>query len=246
MSQTANNNQNNTNNTPQPPANPFGSRPSTPPAPTSPSGGSRFGQSQSNTNSTPPSSGGSLFGRARTPQPALPPNHREWTIQPACKTVVRFDLAGLGDPFMRLLGAEPNAEYANLDTLTQTLERGGEQVDALRAQLMSLWEKSNLQGAALVWRYDASEWKTICFPPLPQTDQNDDETNDSPPARKPLFRTLRALDSAFVMNVLARSRSQLMIASTPLTFDAEFLCATLMSDDPRLVRLALATGCLEE
>ncbi len=245
MSQPANNNQNNTNNAPS--SNPFASRPSTPPAPPPAPGGSRFGQPQNNNNNPPQSSGSGLFGRARTPQPTLPPNHREWTIQPAYKMVVRFDLAGLGDPFMRLLGAEPNVDYANLETLTQTLERGGEQVDALRAQLANVWQKANLQGAALVWRYDANEWKTICFPPVPQNDQNDDETNDSPPpARKPLFRTLRALDPALVMNVLARSRSQLMIASTPLTFDAEFLCATLMSDDPRLVKLALATGCLEE
>jgi len=246
MTQPANNNQNNANNAPQQaPSNPFASRPSAPPAPPAP-GGSRFGSSQPS--GSAPQPGGSPFGRARTPQPAPPPNHREWTIQPARKTVVRFDLVGLGDPFMRLLGAEPNADYANLDTLAQALEQGGEQVDALRNHLNDMWQKANVQGAALVWRYDAAEWKTICYPPLPQND-NDDESSDSSEQakpRKPLFNTLRAIDPSLVMNVLLRSRSQLMIASTPLTFDAEFLCATLMSDDPRLVKLALTTGCLEE
>lgn len=233
--------------TAQPNANPQQSGQNTP-AP-------RFGSRQV---PTPPQPARSLPSR---PNPfANPPssantNTRSWTMQPVNGTVVRFDLRGLGDPFYRLLGAPVNPELGDSRAVTRALEAGGENVVRLQALLDETWEKYALQGALLVYNWNADNWRQIAQPPQP-TPQKENESNNSEdfeedqenksPAQKPLFTCLRAIDLALVMNILGRSRSQLLIARAPLLFSQQYLNRSVMSDDPRLVTLARATGYIEE
>jgi hypothetical protein len=48
------------------------------------------------------------------------------------------------------------------------------------------------------------------------------------------------------LNVLARSRSQVLLTRAPLVFSQQYLNRSMMTDDPRLVALVKATGYLEE
>jgi hypothetical protein len=185
---------------------------------------------------------------------ANPPqnNQRLWTIQPAYKTVVRFELRGLGDPFFRLMGDALNAEYGDHRALTRALEAGGEPVEKLVTLLDESWIRFDLQGAVLIYNWNAESWRAIAFPdqPAPQNAQGDadDFTDDSnaSPAPKALFHCLRALDLGLVMNVLGRSRSQLLIAHAPLLLAQQYMNRSIMTDDPRLVALVRATGYIEE
>ena len=43
------------------------------------------------------------------------------TLHPLQNTVARFELKGLGDPFYRLFGGEPNAEYGSVPALVKML-----------------------------------------------------------------------------------------------------------------------------
>jgi hypothetical protein len=57
---------------------------------------------------------------------------------------------------------------------------------------------------------------------------------------------LRAIDLAFVLNVLARSRANVIVGNTPLALEPGFLTQTVICDDPRIVTIARATGCIDE
>jgi hypothetical protein len=57
---------------------------------------------------------------------------------------------------------------------------------------------------------------------------------------------LRAIDLAFVLNILARSRANVVVGNTPLALEPGFLSQTVVCDDPRIVALARATGCIDE
>lgn len=241
--------------------------------------GSRFGQSKSAAASTNTPSGGNNpaqtgqqrqlppLGRSTPQRPNNPfananannqnNNQRSWTIQPAYKTVVRFDLRGLGDPFYRLMGQELNPDFGDSRAVTRALEEGGESVEKLQTLLDETWTRYDLQGAVLVYNWNSETWKTIAFPdhvqPPNTTNDNqgdaddftdDNNANNQPP--KPLFQCLRAIDLALVINVLGRSRSQLLITRAPLLMAQQYLNRSIMSDDPRLVALTRATGFIEE
>jgi hypothetical protein len=178
-------------------------------------------------------------------------NQRSWTIQPIHKTVVRFDLKGLGDPFYRLLGYPMNPEYGEFKAVTAALEQGGEAVREIEAVLAKSWAQYQLQGAILMYSWNSDAWKTIVAPPAaPAPQEGDDDqsnqTNQTPPPAPINFACLRAIDLALVLNVLARSRSQVLLTRAPAIFAQQYLNRSLMSDDPRLVALAKATGYLEE
>ncbi len=51
-------------------------------------------------------------------------------------------------------------------------------------------------------------------------------------------RLVCARRASLVLNVLARTRSQLLLASAPLALERAFLERELASDDPRLIALA--------
>ncbi|MCU0496085.1 MAG: hypothetical protein MUF87_01895 [Anaerolineae bacterium] len=215
--------------------NPFsrnnqGNQPASPPNPLSRA-------SNHNTPNTPPAPRPSPFGAQ---------NQRSWTIQPASKTVVRFDLRGLGDPFYRLLGHNPNPDYGDSKFVAEVLERGGDQVALLQAQLDQAWSKYNLQGAVLIYNWNADTWKTITIPPAPPAHEEHGDEEIAKPTPISPFSCIRAIDLNVVLNVLARSRSQVLMTRAPLILSQLYLNRSIMTDDPRLVNLARATGYLEE
>jgi hypothetical protein len=57
---------------------------------------------------------------------------------------------------------------------------------------------------------------------------------------------LRALDLLLVMNVLARTRSNILLKTAPLALEQQYLGQSLFTDDARLIALVQATGCVEE
>jgi hypothetical protein len=47
------------------------------------------------------------------------------------------------------------------------------------------------------------------------------------------------------LNVLARARSQILLATSPPDLERPFLERDLAADDPRLIALACSTACAE-
>lgn len=251
----------NSNNRPQRPSNPFappknqqnnntgnsrfGSRPS------------RFGSGNNNNNN----SGGSRFGSSRLGSR----NTREvveWTITPMAKEVVGISLAGLGDPFHRLLGTPLNPAYSDPKKVVESLSKDSELLEQMMTVLDESWEKFNFRGVAMVYPMDNSirnaYTKSIqpVPPPPPKEEKSDDDDEyyddddftfeESDNNVNQTTVCLRAIDLLFVMNILARVRSNVVIGNTPLALEMGFLDQTLLCDDPRIVNLARATGCIEE
>lgn len=197
------------------------------------------------------------FGRPNnTPPPAPSPSRlsnpfgsqhqRVWQMQPIQKTVVRFDLRGLGDPFYRILGHELQAEYGDYKVLTAALEKEVDGTRELEVALNKSWESYRLQGATLVYNWNADTWHNVTNTPPASAQENSDEEPPQTPPPPVTFTCLRSIDLLLVLNVLTRSRSQVLLTRAPIVFSQEYLNRSLMSDDPRLVSLAKATGYLEE
>ncbi len=211
---------NNTNNTPPP---------------------SRFQPGNTNTNQN-----GGLFNRVNNGNQPL-----SWMCTPINTTVVHFDLRGLGDPFYRLLGKPINADYGDPLKFSEMLEQGGEAALTLESMLEENWIQYELMGAVLVYPWNANIWKSIARP-VPMPVLADLELDDSPnqaqnqTEQEPRIKCLRALDLSLVLNVLARARTQILLSSSPLILNRQLLMRSLVSDDPRLIDLARATGFIEE
>ena len=181
------------------------------------------------------------------------------------KAAVRFQLSGLGDPFHRLLGTDLDVELGNPQKVVELLQSD----EALRLRLEGVldeaWTTYGFRGAALMHPWNNAIRKALIHPPLPvdppkkEEDSDDDEEDfleddkkDNPFA----FATkesgtrqiecLRAIDLSLVINVLARVRSEVLVEQTPLALDPGFLDQVYVTDDPRLVAIARATGCIEE
>ncbi len=179
-----------------------------------------------------------------------------WEISPLSEPFVRFNLDGLGDPFHRLLGANINLNYSNASELTKALAQGGGTVDALIEQMDAAWQTYDMKGAMLVYPWkDHSKQIIAAKPEQPnnqssQNDNNDDEYYDDEEdtAENPKRKTacLRSIDMLLVLNVLARTRADLLLANAPLTLDVGFMERSLVTNEPRLIALARATGCVEE
>ncbi len=166
---------------------------------------------------------------------------------PMHKTLVRFELKGLGDPFFRLLGHELNPEFGDYRRVTAELERGGEAVRALEDLLNQSWNSYGLQGAMLVYPWNENLWKGIATPAAARQESSDEETISHTAVLPAVtYARLRAIDLSLVINVLARSRSQVLMTRAPLVFSSGYLNRSLVTDDPRLVELIRATGYLEE
>lgn len=256
----------NTPNTPQnnqqaAPArkNPFGGPPPPPqpaaaPAAPPPLPG-RFAASSSNNAGNSGSNspfGSSLRNRLNNAKQQL-----EWTVTPLHTTVVRFQLKGLGDPFHRLLGTDLNVEFGDPVKVVQALQDDEALSQQLEAVLDKAWESYGFEGAAMLHPATDVVKKAFLRPPQPvnpppQKDEeadDDDDKNPFAPAPEPErspYTTLRAIDMAFILNVLGRTRSQVVVAGTPLALEPGFLERTFITDDPRLVALAQATGCIDE
>lgn len=205
----------------------FGGRPSAPtPAP------------NNNNQPQPASRFGSRFGAAKL--------QVSDTLMPTRKTVVHFELNGLGDPFYHLMDHELNPTMGDSKEVTKTLEQGGENIKKLMEILDHGWEKLGFEGAALVYIYNKNIWDQASSTSLrPKNEDNlfdDIEGEEEKKPETPTYEAIRAINLQIVLNVLARARTQLLLAKAPLIFNQQYLNRTLISDDPRLVQIVKATG----
>lgn len=241
----------NDNKPTRPGGNPFGS------------GSSRFGTSRSGS-----SGSGTSQSNNTPPKPPVPPRFGglgsrfgatiDFEIRPVAPTFVRFDLTGLGDPFHRILGENLNLDMAEPPAVAQALAEDGHLMQTLTEHLEAAWGKYKLTGALLIYPWEDTIRQVIGMKASPSQNSSsdegeyDDDDDDSSKKHDPPKETrtvpvcLRAIDHVLVMNVLGRTRSGILLAQAPLSLDEGFLTRSLISDDPRLVALARATGCLEE
>ncbi len=233
---------NNTQNQSRVPGrNPFSSRPSNNQGSSSP-----FGSS---------SSSGSRFGGGRLSR--LGRTTLDWTVVPLHDRAVRFSLEGLGDPFQRLLGMPLDVEMRTVENIMKRLNDDKDLAGRFEEVLDEIWESYGFRGAALLFPYEDGVRRAYIdtiqpAPPPPEKEQNDDddeyEYEDDDEAanadQKPAVERLRAIDLGLVLNVLARSRAGVLVGNTPLALEAGFLQQTFVCDDPRIVAIAEATGCI--
>lgn len=211
------------------------------------------------TRPTPSFGGGSSGGNAPRPNPfSRFARSAIWTITPFASTVVRFELRGLGDPFAKLLGTPFSMLYGELANVLRHLETDFETAQTISTLLNSRWETYSLKGAVLMYPAEDAIKKAYTLPiqptppPAPPQKPENDESNDETTTpddfflEKGLPRCLRAIDVGLVMNVLARTRAQVLVENTPLALETGFLSQAYLSDDPRLVAIAMATGYVEE
>lgn len=175
--------------------------------------------------------------------PRFGANRVNWRIVPVTGLVVRFDLDGLGDPFHRLLGRPLTTAFGNHDAVIEAVEAGGEAVNELETQLDDAWQEYDLHGAVLLypWRKEILQ---IMAGNVAAVDDEESESYEDDKPSPPIF--WRALDLRLVFNVLARTRSNILLSRAPLGLERQYLGRSLFTDDPRLITLARATGYIEE
>jgi len=248
----------NQNNKAQRPSNPFAPPPKN--NQNNNSGTSRFGGSSrfgnnNNNNNNSGSRFASRFGSRNTRE------YVEWTIAPITKEVVGISLAGLGDPFHRLLGMPLNPTYSDPKKVVEALSKDAELSEQMKVVLDEAWAKFGFRGVAMV--YPMNEGIRNAYtkpiqpvaPPPPKEENNEDDEeyvdeNDfsfeaDNSTNQPAV-CLRAIDLPFVLNILARVRSNVVIGNTPLALEMGFLDQTILIDDPRIVNIVRATGYIEE
>ncbi|MEQ8677892.1 MAG: hypothetical protein RLP44_03660 [Aggregatilineales bacterium] len=180
-----------------------------------------------------------------------------WIISPTDEYFVRFDLNGLGDPFHRLLGVALNLDYSDVSNVVIALEDGGKQVTQLQEKMEAAWKTYKFNGAGLVYPWKDEIKQIIATQSMVQVNTNNANANDddydasdtSTNAQTDNLTTsgcLRSIDLLLVLNVLARTRADLLLAESPITFERGFLERSLVTNEPRIVALARATGCVEE
>jgi hypothetical protein len=151
-------------------------------------------------------------------------------MMPLADTMVCFDLNAPGQVMNNLLGL-PEEDEISIERIIQTLDGDKSLVERLKTQLDAVWESYNLRGALLVytWRDDLKNAINLRLNAIKQP---------------PLY--LRALDPLLILNVLARSRTTLLLSGAPLALERPFLSRALASDDSRLLELVRLTGYVEE
>jgi hypothetical protein len=208
----------------------------------------RFNNTSNQNSSNRFKRGSSPFGKNNDDEKEEDPNtYITNVIVPVHREVMRFGLIGLGDPFYRILGHSMNPELGDIKSLVKHLEAGGEAIEILAARLDEHWASYNLTGAMMMFRYTDNTEK-ILTKPTPYANQNDadkpnDDDNPNPDAS---ITRLRATDPSLTLNVLARSRSQVLLTEAPLIFASDYLFRALYTDDPRLVALGKVTGCVPD
>jgi hypothetical protein len=151
-------------------------------------------------------------------------------IVPLAGTLVRFDLNGLGASLCRLLGIKGGGEER--ESAIQVIENDENLRTALVTKLDAAWQGYGLLGAVLMYPWHEGLQQAIATRMV-----------DAFPGSAPSY--LRALDPLLVLNVLARSRSQILLANLPPDLERAFLERSLAADDPRLIELACGTACAE-
>lgn len=144
-------------------------------------------------------------------------------ILPLGDAIVRFDLAAIASAL-----AEPSIWHtataiAEGDPRALEDSADADSLAALTCCLDQAWQECGLQGAVHIY-----PWSTA-----------------STVAGEKQLTVLRATDPALVINVLARSRSQLLLPSMPLALESRFLTRELATDDPRLAELVTRTSIEE-
>lgn len=240
----SNNNQNNNqNNSRLPGRSPFGS-PSSGNNNQNNSKPSPFGSSSRSSASSRFSGFSSRFGREKV----------SWTVMPLAETSVHISLEGLGDPFHRLLGKPLNKDMSSLANIIKVLQEDEALLAELTSVLDEAWESYDFTGAALLFPWDEDVRKPytqtinpMIPPPKNEKNDDDDEYEAEEPEQFTLkLQTFRAIDVAFVFNVLARTRSNVVVANTPLALEPAFLKQNFICEDPRIVDIARTTGVIEE
>jgi hypothetical protein len=186
---------------------------------------------------TPPSRPSPLTSR-------LGPPRTNWRIMSVGTQLVRFDLTGLGDPFHRLLGKKLSIDLGDPAAVIKALEAGGDDVTEIAERLEAAWKDYDFKGALLLynWRKDT---RSVLTGRVPTPDESEsEELYDDDKRATP--SVLRALDLWLVLNILARTRANILLPDAPLALEAQYLNRSLFTSDPRLLALALATGCIEE
>lgn len=189
-----------------------------------------------------------------------------WTVAPMMDAAVRISLDGLGDPFHRLLGTALKVEFGSPEKVVEKLQSDKKLLGRLTKVLDKAWKGYKFEGAALLFPWDDDVRKAYVQPVHPNdsipknnnqndaNNQNNDDDDDDDidwldsvsDDQKSKVTCLRAIDLAFVLNILARSRANVVVANTPLALEPGFLSQTVVCDDPRIIALARATGCIDE
>jgi hypothetical protein len=209
-----------------PTSNPFGNQPGSRP-PTPLPGANRPGSLPQRptpaprTPYTPGSTLASRFGPART----------AWEILPFSPVVARFSLEGLGGSLQRILGSDLADNIGTYDAIIHSIEKNKDAMNALVASLETTWASCALTGAILVHAWEQDTKQVILA--------HAKVTNEK-------AMCLRALDPLLVVNVLARSRTNLLQPRAPLALEQAYLERSLISDDARLVKLVQSSGYFEE
>lgn len=164
-------------------------------------------------------------------KPRFGQNTRTVEILPIGEMLAYFSLEGLGGSLKYLMGDDAPAAGGNYEEVFHTLENDARTMEKLKHTLDEVWAEYNLKGAMLVY-----PWKP--------TTRDIISANANARDTKSVF--LRAFDPLLVMNVLARSRENLLQPRAPLSFDKAYLERALVSDDPRLLRLVHMSGYFEE
>lgn len=154
-----------------------------------------------------------------------------WEILPLNDTLVCFDLPAVADALLAQHDL-PDVEDAEPgDAFLSALENQKALAEIVKTELDDEWDTYHLRGAVLVyaWREDIRQ-----------------AVNARLMAIKASGTYVRSLDPLLVLNVLARARTTLLLANAPLALERSFLNRAILSDDPRLVKLARSKPFSEE
>ena len=173
-----------------------------------------------------------------------PRNQAMWTLAPHSDTVVRISLKGLGNPLHKILGEDLSLQSHTADDIVAALDANPDAKEKLIAHLENTSSTYQLKGAILLYADEATVHRAYTEIPLPvveakaaakqkkteesdaDAESTDDQTEESPPVEednKQDATLLRAIDLAFVLNVLARARGTLLVADTELALEPGFL-----------------------
>lgn len=145
-----------------------------------------------------------------------------WEMLTLTDTVIQFDLHALGKPLYDLIGIEMPNEVTDAESAITALENDRGLHDSLKAKLDEHWETYQLRGAIFVYNWREEVKQALNYRLL---------------ALQESANFVRALEPLLVLNVLARSRASLLLATAPLALERPFLTRTLGADDPRLLKL---------
>ncbi len=144
-----------------------------------------------------------------------------WEIVSMTDALVSFDLASISDALVKEFGLP--SDVPPVEAFLSRLEKDKPFAETLRARLDESWQAFNLHGAFLVYNWRDELKQAV--------------NNRLLSVKEPGVYT-RVRDTLFVLNILGRARTSLLLATAPLALDRPFLTRSLVCDDVRLVKLA--------